>query len=368
MSRVAEASISYGALKHNLSIAKKNAPNSKILAVIKANAYGHGLLSVADALCGADAFAVAHFEEAVSLREKFPEKTIVLLQGYADEIELTLLLSQSVQPVIHTIMQIDLLENFARKNPSEKFSVWLKVDTGMHRLGVSVDDFDNCWARLMAIPGLHGDIKIMSHFSDADVIEHEGNDKQSRLFEKITKSLPCEKSLVNSAGLLSREDDHYEWARPGIMLYGVSPFEGGRSAEHDLKPVMNLSSRIIAINKVIKGETIGYGSSWQATADTNIAVVGIGYGDGYPRHIAAETPVLINGKRYPVVGRVSMDMICVNVKDGAGLKVGDKVLLWGDGLPVEEIAEKAATIAYELLCQVTARVNFIYTENESVDV
>jgi len=365
MSRVAVAFINLGSLKHNLSVVRKAATKSKILAVIKANAYGHGLLKVAESLFDADAFAVAHFEEAVALREKFPEKTIVLLQGYADEVELTLLLSQYVQPVIHAAIQIDFLENIALKNPLEKFTVWLKVDTGMNRLGISTDEFADCWARLNAIPGLRGNIKIMSHYANADVPAHLSNHKQSQLFERITSSLDCEKSLSNSAALLSCKENQYQWVRPGIMLYGVSPFVNGTASENSLRPVMSLSSRIIAINKVIKGQTVGYGSSWEASLDTNIAVVGIGYGDGYPRHVVEDTPVLINGKRYPIVGRVSMDMICVDVGEKTQLQIGDDVLLWGEGLPVEEIAHKASTIAYELLCQITARVKYVYVDNES---
>ncbi|MDH5257569.1 MAG: alanine racemase [Gammaproteobacteria bacterium] len=366
MSRVAIASINLRSLKHNLSVAKKAAPGSKVLAVIKANAYGHGLLEVAESLVEADAFAVAHFEEAIALRKKFPEKRIVLLQGYADEIELTFILSQFVQPVIHAPFQIDMLENFAAKNPFEKFSVWLKVDTGMHRLGVSIDEFNECWTRLNAIQGLQGNVNVMSHFANADVIHHSSNEQQSQLFEKITTSLNCEKSLVNSAGLLSRNQNHYQWVRPGIMLYGVCPFEDETATEYNLRPVMSFSSRIIAINKVMKGQAIGYGSCWEAPDDINVAVIGVGYGDGYPRHIGENTPVLINGERFPVVGRVSMDMICVNIGEKISHQVGDEVLLWGDGLPVEEIAEKASTIAYELLCQVTARVKFIYHDSEQV--
>jgi len=373
MSRVAQALIKLDALKHNLSVARQAAPESNILAVIKANAYGHGLLAVAHALSSADAFAVAHFEEAVTLREKFPKKTIVLLQGFADEIELTLLLSQFIQPVIHSPEQINWLEKFAAQNRDETFSVWLKVDTGMHRLGVSVNDFEQCWIRLNAIEGLKGRVKLMSHFANADVINHPTNVDQSRLFFDLGESLTAEKgekvekSLVNSAGLLSRADDFYQWVRPGIMLYGVSPFENGSALEFDLQPVMNLSSRIIAINTLSKGQTVGYGSCWRAPASTCIAVVGIGYGDGYPRHIAENTPVLIEGKRYPIVGRVSMDMITVNLGIDGTVNVGDKVLLWGEGLPVEEISLKASTIAYELLCQVTARVKFVYQGDDVLD-
>jgi len=370
MSRVAIARINLQALRHNLSVVRNKAPESKVLAVIKANAYGHGLLEVAESLIAADAFAVAHFEEAISLRERFPDKTIVLLQGFSDEIELTLLLSQHIQPVIHCLSQIDLLEAFVEQNPDEILSVWLKVDTGMHRLGVSIDNFEDSWARLNTISGLHGNIKIMSHFANADIPEFEFNQVQSQLFHKVTSTLECEKSLANSAGLLSHEEYHYHWVRPGIMLYGVSPFNSISNKNNvsgfNLLPVMHLSSRIIAINKIKKGQVVGYGSCWQAPEDSVIAVVGIGYGDGYPRHIKESTPVLIDGQRYPIVGRVSMDMICVDLGNSTRCQMGDEVLLWGEGLPVEEIAEHASTIAYELLCQITARVKYVYENNTPI--
>jgi len=362
MSRVAVATIDLTVLKHNLLQVRKAAPHSKILAVIKANAYGHGLLPVAESLLDVDAFAVAHFEEAVALRQAFPEKQIVLLQGYADDVELALLLSQQIQPVIHSLAQIDLLEEFAFKNPSRKISVWLKLDTGMHRLGVTEDEFDECWARLNRIESLCDNVKLMSHFANADDVQHASNQQQSQLFNKLTASLTCEKSLSNSAALLSRPQDHYQWVRPGIMLYGVSPFSDGSPLADGLRPVMRLSARVIAVRHVKKAQAVGYGSCWRASEDTNIAVVGIGYGDGYPRHIAKNTPVLIKGKRYPIVGRVSMDMICIDTGQDV-FKMGDEVLLWGKDLPVEEIAKKASTIAYELLCQVTPRVNFVYSKN-----
>ena len=363
MSRAAIASINLNALQHNLSVVKQTAPDSKILAVIKANAYGHGLLQVAQALNSADAFAVAHFEEATSLRKAFPEKTIVLLQGFADEVELSFQLSQFIQPVVHTLFQIELLENFAKKNPEETFTVWLKLDTGMHRLGLSPNDFTIAWKRLSAILNLKN-IKVMSHFANADVPSHLENNSQFQMFEQATNTLAVEKSLSNSAALLTDNKFHYDWVRPGIMLYGVSPFIDKKAESNKLQTVMTLTSRIVAVNKVKKNETVGYGSCWQASDDTYIAVVGIGYGDGYPRHIVENTPVLINGKRYPIVGRVSMDMICVDLGKDALFHPGDEVTLWGNGLPVEEIAEKASTIAYEILCRVTARVKYIYQQDE----
>jgi len=363
MSRAAIASINLNALQHNLSVVKETARNSKILAVIKANAYGHGLLQVAEALDLADAFAVAHFEEASSLRKAFPEKDIILLQGFADEVELSFQLSQSFQPVVHALFQIELLENFAKNNPEDAFIVWLKLDTGMHRLGLSENDFSIAWKRLSTISNLRN-IKVMSHFANADAPSHPENDLQFQVFEQVTNALVAEKSLSNSAALLTNKKYHYDWVRPGIMLYGVSPFVEKDSRSEKLQPVMTLTSRIVAVNEVKKNETVGYGSCWRVTDDTHIAIVGIGYGDGYPRHIAENTPVLIDGKRYPIVGRVSMDMICVDLGKNNSFRPGEEVTLWGNGLPVEEIAEKVSTIAYELLCRVTARVKYIYQQDD----
>jgi len=355
MSRAAVATIDLGALKHNLSIVKKSAPQSKILAVIKANAYGHGLQTVANALSSADGFAVAHYEEAIALRKKIKDKTIVLLQGFADEVELALLLSHSVELVIHSRYQIDILEKF---QIPENTTVWLKIDTGMNRLGVNRDAVAESWRRLNSIEKLSGNIKVISHFANADDKHCSITDEQIQLFNQLTKDCNAEKSIANSAGLLHWQTSQLDWVRPGIMLYGVSPFLSETAANHQLKSVMTLKSRIIAINKIKKGESIGYGHIWQASDDKNVAVVGIGYGDGYPRHIKENTPVLINGKYYPIVGRVSMDMLCVDLGNDAEMKVGSDVVLWGDGLPVEKIAAQAGTIAYELLCHVTSRVRF----------
>jgi len=355
MSRVATATISIDALKHNLSIVRQMAPQSKVLAVIKAHAYGHGMLTVASALQNADAFAVAHMEEAEVLRQHHSEKPIILLQGFTNESELSALISLQIEPVIHSFYQISILERFSLP---ENFTVWLKVDTGMNRLGVSADSIGEAWTRLNNISALHNNIRVMSHFANADDENNSHTQEQINLFNYVTDTFEAEKSLANSAGLLGWQSSQYQWVRPGIMLYGVSPFLGKQACDFGLKPVMTLKSSIIAINKIKKSQAVGYGSHWQAKDDTQIAVIACGYGDGYPRHINAETMVLINGQYYPIVGTVSMDMICVDLGNSHQVNVGDSVTLWGDGLPVEQVAEKAGTIAYELLCQVTSRVQF----------
>jgi len=355
MSRVATATISIDALKHNLSVVRQLAPQSKVLAVIKAHAYGHGMLTVASALQNADAFAVAHLEEAVVLRQHNPEKPIVLLQGFTNITELETLISLQISPVIHSFYQIGILE---QNSTPEQFNAWLKVDTGMNRLGIASDKIGEAWARLNNITQLKNNVRIMSHFANADDLKNPHTQEQINLFNYVTETFQAEKSLANSAGLMGWQTSHYQWVRPGIMLYGVSPFVGKQASDHNLKPVMTLQSSIIAINDLKKTQALGYGSKWQAQKDTQIAVVACGYGDGYPRHIKEQTKVLIKGQYYPIVGTVSMDMICVDLGDSHQVKVGDGVTLWGKGLPVEEIAESAGTIAYELLCQVTSRVKF----------
>lgn len=360
MSRVATATISIDALKHNLSVVQKAAPQSKILAVIKAHAYGHGMLTVASALQHADAFAVAHLEEAEVLRQHYSDKPIILLQGFTSETELTTLTSLQIEPVIHSFYQIAMLE---KNSLPDNFRVWLKVDTGMNRLGIPSDRIGEAWTRLNNISQLNNNIRVMSHFANADDLKNPYTQEQINLFNYVTDTFEAEKSLANSAGLMGWQSSHYQWVRPGIMLYGVSPFAGKQASDHNLKPVMTLQSSIIAINDIKKSQALGYGSKWQANEDTRIAVVACGYGDGYPRHIKEETKVLIKGQYYPIVGTVSMDMICVNLGDSHQVKVGDSVTLWGNGLPIEKIAESAGTIAYELLCQVTSRVQFERSED-----
>lgn len=361
MSRVCKACISVDALKHNFSLAREAAAGSKLLAVIKANAYGHGMLTVADALQNADAFAVAHLEEAQVLRERYPQKSIVLLQGFVDEKELEILCALSLTPVVHSMYQIALLESIRLP---DNFAVWLKVDTGMGRLGIGPDECGRVWERLNHIPQLQGQVRLMSHFANADNPGDTRTDVQIDCFNALAAPSFAERSLANSAGIMAWPQSHYQWIRPGIMLYGVSPFKEKTGLDLGLKPVMTLQGNIIAINAIKKNQTVGYGSCWQADEDTQIAVVACGYGDGYPRHIAEQTPVLIQRKRYPIVGRVSMDMLCVNLGNAHSVQVGDTVTLWGEGLPVETIAEQAGSIAYELLCQVTSRVNFIKQNSE----
>ncbi len=365
MSRIARAVINLTALKHNLGIARQHAPVQKIMAVVKADAYGHGIARVAKALAeelaNDDAFAVASIDEAIMLRAVGISHSIVVLEGFNSSSDLALLEQHKLTAVIHHISQVILLE--INPDAVNHLKVWLKIDTGMHRLGFAPDIVKKMYQRLLEA-GVDTRIGLMTHFANADNIQHSKNTQQFENFNSIVSGNPAETSLANSAAILSLPDAHGHWVRPGIMLYGVNPFikNNDDKAVYDLMPVMTLSATLIAINKVSKDESIGYGSSWTCPEDMSVGVVSIGYGDGYPRHAPSGTPVLVNGERVALIGRVSMDMIMVDLREQADAKVGDEIVLWGEGLPIEEIAIAAGTIGYELLCGVTRRVQFEYKE------
>lgn len=354
--RTATASIDRKALVNNFDFIKSLAPTAKILAVLKANAYGHGLERIAKALPKADAFGVARLDEALALRAKGVVKPIVLLEGFFDANDLPVLAVNNLQTVVHNHQQLNTIINAELDEP---LKVWLKVDTGMHRLGVDPGDFETYLTALSASNNVQNDIVLMSHLGCADDKASELTSHQIALFDQLTGQHLLEKSLANSAGVLSWPKSHYEWIRPGLMLYGVSPMASDKEpsiANIGIQPVMTLQSSIIAIRKIKAGETLGYGAAWQSPEDTVIGVVAIGYGDGYPRHAQNGTPVFINGREVPLVGRVSMDMITVDLGANATDEIGDIATLWGKDLPVETIAQCASTIPYELLCNITRRV------------
>jgi alanine racemase len=351
--RPARAHINPDALRHNFARVKTFAPLARVMPVIKANAYGHGLAWAAATLPEADAFAVASVEDGIALRAGGIRQPVVLLEGFFSPDELPLLAKHRLDSVIHHESQLWDLEH--AKHPEQPVDVWVKVDTGMHRLGFSPELVPEVIARLKVCMAA-GRIRALSHFPSADNRFDAATPYQMRLFEDITRDLNVERSLANSAGIVSWPSSHFEWVRPGIMLYGVSPMIGMTAADHDLRPVMTLKTELIAVNPRRKGEAIGYGGDWICPEDMPVGVAAIGYGDGYPRHAPPGTPVLVNGARVPLIGRVSMDMITVDLRELPDARVGDPVVLWGDGLPVEEIAALSGTIAYELLCCVTARV------------
>jgi alanine racemase len=354
------AVIDTAALRHNLSRVRELAPGCRVNAVIKANAYGHGLVTAARALDGADAFAVARIEEAVTLREAGCRARIVLLEGFDDAPGLEVAAHHSLEPFVHQPFQVELLE--AWRGPRE-IRAWLKVDTGMHRLGFHPREAAAIHTRLAGSPRV-STLGWMTHLANADDRASAATDLQIDAFDRTIAGLSCPQSIANSGGILAWPHSHRDWVRPGIMLYGASPFLTDTGADHGLKPVMTLTSEIMAVKLYGAGDAIGYGGTWVCPEEMAVGVVAIGYGDGYPRHASSGTPVLVNGVRLPLVGRVSMDMITVDLRGCPTTAPGDPVVLWGNGLPVEEVARRAGTIPYELLCGVTQRVHFEEMDGE----
>jgi alanine racemase len=323
------------------------------MAVIKANGYGHGLVGTARALREADALAVARMEEAVALREAALDNPVVLLEGVLDAQQLPLASALGLELVVHSEEQLQMLEAMPLSRPVQ---AWLKLDTGMNRLGFPPEAARDAARRLEQCPGVLPGIRLMTHLSSADERDEAVTFRQLERFDAAVSGLPGERSVANSAGVLWRGDAHADWVRPGIMLYGVSPFADSTGPELGLQPAMTLLSTVITLRNVGRGERVGYGGVWTAREDSRVAIAAIGYGDGYSRHLGSGTPVMVRGQRAPLAGRISMDMIAVDVTRVPGVSVGDEVMLWGEGLPVEELACLAGTIPYELLCGVTQRV------------
>jgi alanine racemase len=356
------AHIDLDALRHNFNIARRFAPDQKIMAMLKADAYGHGAERAAVALNGkTDAIAVAFIDEAIALRKAGITKPITLLQGIFDQKEVELACEHQLDLVILHAEQARMLEAEPCSRP---LRIWLKFDSGMHRLGFSSDEYAYWYQRLSQHPNV-AEVRLMTHFSCADEPENPVTAEQEALFDKTTHGLSATYSLANSAAIMAWPSTHRDWVRPGVMLYGVCPFANWREDHRDLQPVMTLKSVIISTRTLAPGEAVGYGGSWVAKEQCRIGVVSIGYADGYPRCLPNGTPVLINGQRVPLVGRVTMDMITVDLSGLDDVQVGDEVTLWGDGLAVEEIAECAGTIAYELLTGVSKRVPRLYHDNNS---
>jgi alanine racemase len=351
------ARIDLRALRHNLHQVRGAAPHSKVMAVVKANGYGHGLVAVAEALEEADGLAVARLEEALMLREAGIRKPVTLLEGFMDAAELEVAGRQGLEVVLHSDYQLALLESAHVQAP---LRVWVKLDTGMHRLGFAPERLQAVIRRLRALSFVQQPPGCLSHLACADERANPATEDQRRRFEEALDGYTGERSLANSAGLLGWPDVHYDWVRPGIMLYGVSPFTDALGPGLGLRPAMTLETRILGIRELRKGDAIGYGGSWVCPEGMRVGVAAIGYGDGYPRHAAAGTPVLVNERRVPLVGRVSMDMITLDLRGHDTVREGDRVVLWGEGLPVEEVAAAADTIGYELLTGITGRVRLEY--------
>ena len=362
MARPICALIDCAAARHNLQRIRMMAPDAHIMAVVKANAYGHGIERMAPCLSAADAFAVASVDEAMELRHLGVTHPIVLLEGIFCASELSEVVKHRLELVVHSYEQIAMLKTH---QGCHNLVVWIKVDTGMHRLGFSPDEVVQVWKELQGLSCLAQPLRLMTHFSSSDEPDAVANELQMNLFKQLVAHFlePLTISLSNSAAIIHLPNSHGSWVRPGIMMYGVSPSYASID-ELDLKPVMTLVTRVIAVKTVSAGDAVGYGGSWQAQENTRLAIIAAGYGDGYPRHIPSGTQVLVNGQPAPIVGRVSMDMMSVDVSKLTQVDVGDPVVLWGKGLPIEDLAKAANTISYELLCGVTKRVPALLTAAE----
>jgi len=348
MPRPIRATISSGAIAHNLSVARRHASNAKVWAVIKANAYGHGLERAARAAASADGFAVLDFEEAARLRRAGVAQPILMLEGMFEPGDVALAVRHRLTPVIHRREQIEMLSAAAAP-----LDVYLKVNSGMNRLGFVGENVAGAYQSLAAHPRVNS-LTLMTHFADADGAS--GIAAQLETFTRLTKSFRGPRSLANSAALLRFPEARGDWVRPGIVLYGCSPFSDRSAEALGLKAAMTLTSEIIATQQLRAGEGVGYGLGYKAERPMRIGVIACGYADGYPRHAPAGTPVLVNGKRTRIVGRVSMDMITLDLSGIPEAGVGAPVTLWGEGLSADEVGAAAGTLSYELLCALAPRV------------
>lgn len=367
MARPTHAVIHLDALRHNLTRVRQLAPRAKVMAVVKADGYGHGLERVALALEGADAFGVAALADAERLRAAGLSQRIVLLSGFDQREDLAELRGLAAEPVVHHDSQLGMLEADARGGygASSKgqggppLRCWIKLDTGMHRLGFDPERAAELRQRLSNLAGVSPDPVWMSHFARSDEFDEAATSDQIARFMTAVGSLPGERSLANSAAVLGWPASHCDWIRPGGALYGISVVADKAGTAFDLKPAMTLATRLIAVNRTRRGEPVGYGGDYRCPEDMPVGVAAIGYGDGYPRHAHSGTPVLVNGRRVPLIGRVSMDLITLDLRSQPDAQVGDPVQLWGPELPVEEVASAADTIGYELVCSITRRVRFV---------
>jgi len=347
------AVIDTAALRHNLGQVRRAAPASRVMAVIKANAYGHGLVPAARALAEADGFAVARLGEGLALRAAGLRNRILLLEGVFSAEQLAAAAQAQFELMVHSFEQLALLEALAGATP---VTVWLKIDSGMNRLGFRLEEFAAAYARLRGNPHVQAEPTLVTHLASADDRRDPRTRQQLEAFATATAGLNGARSIANSAGVLAWPAARTDWVRPGLMLYGVSPFASGTGAALGLRPAMTLRTEVIAVKNVRAGETVGYGGTWTAPRETRMAVVAAGYGDGYPCNTATGAPVQIGGRRAPLIGRVSMDMVTVDVTDLPAVGVGDPVVLWGSEVPVEEIAAQAGAIPWDLLCGVSQRV------------
>jgi len=362
MARPIQVRIDLGAMENNLRVARSTT-SSRLMSAIKADGYGHGLLRAAEALAATDGYALLDIQDAVRLREAGFRQPILLLEGFFDEDELPVIAGHDLACVIHSAWQLAMLDAYPGSSPKGKgtLDVWLKVNSGMNRLGFAPQQVAQAMERLRRHRAVR-DITLMTHFANAD--EARGVAEPLALFNEIAAPYRTARSLANSAAMLRYPETHGDWVRPGIMLYGASPFapdmgEQLSAQKLGLKPAMTLSSRIIATQSLRAGDEVGYGALFRAEQSMRIGIVACGYADGYPRHAPNGTPILVDGQRTGTLGRVSMDMLCVDLSAMPQADVGSSVVLWGEGLPVEEVARAVGTVSYELMCALTGRVGIV---------
>lgn len=358
MSRTTVATIHMGALRHNLARVRELATGARVMAVVKADAYGHGLERVARALdANAEAFAVAAIADGLRLRAAGHRQRIVVLSGPDTPADIAEMQRLRLEALIHHDAQLPWL---ARADPSRgALIVWIKIDTGMHRLGFAPARAREVHALLRAMPAIAPEVGLMTHFASSEEFDGEETAAQIARFRDATEGLEGPRALSNSAAVLGWPDARGDWVRTGGLLYGLSVVEGRSGSDFGFRPAMTLTTRLVAINRLTRGERVGYNGTYECPEDMSVGVAAIGYGDGYPRSAAPGTPVLINGKAAPLVGRVSMDLITIDLRGVPGARTGDRVTLWGEGLPVETVAAAAGTISYDLTCGMTRRVLFV---------
>ena len=383
MSRRVRATIHLGALRSNLARIRSLAPRSRVMAVVKADGYGHGLERTVRALGDADAFGVASIADGERIRALGMPNRVVVLSGIDEAGDLARMQALALEPVIHHDSQLELLQRewpglhgesqssdrvraTPVHGPVSSQAVWIKLDSGMHRLGFESRRAGEVLATLRGLPGI-GELQLMTHFANSDVVSDPLTKTQMQRFEEVCAQANAglepasrlSRSLANSAGILGFRASHADWVRAGGLLYGISIVDGQCGTELGFEPAMTLTARLIAVNEIAVGERVGYGHAWTAARATRVGVLAVGYADGYPRSIRPDTPVLVRGMRVPIIGRVSMDLTTIDLTDLPDVQVGEEAVLWGRGLPVEEIGASAATIGYELVCGMTRRVDFV---------
>lgn len=352
--RNCEAVIDLAAIRANFELACRLAPDSRALAVIKADAYGHGAVRVAETLRDmAPMFAVGFIDEAVELWEAGIREPVLLLEGAGDIDELEYVAQRGGAVVVHRSVQLTALENARVETP---VAVWLKIDTGMHRLGLPPAEVGSALARLRDSDNVAEGIVLCTHLANSDIVGDVATFRQIEFFDACCEGADLPQSIANSGGIMAYPESHRHWNRPGYMLYGGSPFQHDLPQSRALRPAMTLRSEIIGLREIAAGEPVGYGSRWTADRPSRIATASIGYADGYPRHAPDGTSILVNGEAAKLAGTVSMDLITIDVTDLGDVALGDEVTLWGRRLPVDEVARSAGTIGYELLTSVSARV------------